>query len=197
MTHSALALAALSERLAHENRALVNHKSGRPENVAEHSLMLSLVAPAIAEQYFPKLDTNLVARYATIHDAVEAYVGDTPTHAITDDDYSLKQQLEKHGLKQLKKEFSFLPKFTQIVVDYGTQLIPEARFVRVVDKWMPLLIQFSEGGHTLASYVNRAELLENSAVRARALRRQYPEFSELINVREELARLAATKLLTG
>jgi hypothetical protein len=75
IAYTALQLAALSSRLALENRTLVNHITGRPENVAEHSNMLAIVAPGIAELYYPELDANLISRFASIHDAVEAYEG--------------------------------------------------------------------------------------------------------------------------
>jgi hypothetical protein len=52
IAYIALQLATLSSRLALEDRTLVNHINGRPENVAEHSLMLAIVAPVIAEAYF-------------------------------------------------------------------------------------------------------------------------------------------------
>lgn len=70
MAYAALQLAALSSRLALEERVLVNHITGRAENVAEHSAMLAIVAPAIAEMYYPALDANLVGRFAAVHDAI-------------------------------------------------------------------------------------------------------------------------------
>ena len=196
VTNSALQLAALSARLALENRTLCEHKTGRAENVAEHSNMLALVAPAIAEQYFEELDSNLIARFATIHDAVEAYVGDTPTHEITVEGLDSKQVLEKSGLDQLKKEYAGLPLFAQLIDDYEAQQIPEARFVRVVDKWMPLLVHFQQGGSVLAWHYDREGLMANSDMRCAQLRQEYPEFNSLIDVREELAVLAAKELLT-
>lgn len=194
MTNTALQLTALAERLANENRTLVSHEDGRVENVAEHSNMLGVVAPAIAEQYFPELDANLIARFASIHDIVEAYVGDTPTHDITHAGMLSKEELEKLGLEQLKVEFKHLPHFVELVADYEAQIIPEARFLRVVDKWMPLLLHFQNKGEVLRSYIDAESMLENSRERSAALREKYPEFEQLVRVREDLAWLAVKEL---
>lgn len=194
LAHTALLMAALSGRLALEDRTLVNHKSGRPENVAEHSLMLSLVAPSLAEAYYPDLDANLIARFASVHDAVEAYVGDTPTHDIDAAGLSDKQEREEKGLKQLLQDYAGIPGFVRIITAYEKQIVPEARFVRVVDKLMPLLVHFLEGGETLRGHIDVPGLLDNSASRAKNLREEYPEFGKLIDAREELAQLAGKHL---
>lgn len=199
---SEIAIAALhlsegAERLALEDRTMVHHRDGRVENVAEHSNMLAIVAPALAEQFFPELDENLVARYAAIHDFLEAYVGDTPTLDISEEGLRAKEELEKSGLAQMKIDYAHLPKFVARINSYEQQIVPEARFVRVCDKIMPLLIHFLDGGKVLGSYIDRRGLLENSANRAASLRENYSEFEQLIQLREELSELAAQKLLSA
>jgi putative hydrolase of HD superfamily len=194
LTHTAIQMSALSARLALEDRTLVNHKGGRAENVAEHSCMLALVAPVLAEKFYPNLDANLVARFATIHDAVEAYVGDTPTHDIDVAGQLSKDEREKKGLEQLLHDYRGLPSFVRLVSVYEKQQVPEARFVRVVDKLMPLLVHFIEGGETLRGHIDVPGLLENSSQRARMLRDEYPDFEKLIAAREELAELASKHL---
>jgi len=194
LTHAAIQIAALSGRLALEDRTLVKHKGGRAENVAEHSCMLAMVAPVLAEEYYPDLDANLVARFATLHDAVEAYVGDTPTHNIDAAGQLDKEEREKKGLEQLLDDYRGLPTFTKLISGYEEQQVPEARFVRVVDKLMPLLVHFIEGGGALREYIDVPGLLKNSAQKAQALREEYPDFEKLIAAREELAKLAGKHL---
>ena len=188
-------LSELAESLANEDRTLVSHRTGRPENVAEHSLMLAVIAPAIVEWYFPQLDENLVARYATIHDAVEAYVGDTPTHDISAQGLVDKAALEQKGLAKLLVDFQHMPKFASLVQSYEAQIVPEARFVRVLDKCMPALLHLANGGTVLASYISKADYEEKSRQRASSLRRDYPEFEQMITLREELSQLIADKFL--
>jgi 5'-deoxynucleotidase YfbR-like HD superfamily hydrolase len=191
-----LHLSEVAERLANEDRTLVDHDSGRPENVAEHSNMLAIIGPAVAEQFFPELDQNLIARYASIHDLIEAYVGDTPTHSISEQGLLDKEAIEKIGLQKLKEDFVHLPKFVEFVESYEQQKVPEARFVRVLDKCMPALMHFANGGVVLRRYINKEDLLENSALRSATLRRNYPEFERLIALREELSALIANIFLT-
>ena len=195
LAQAVLHLSEISERLANEPRTLVNHLDGRPENVAEHSNMLAVIAPAIAEEFYPELDANLVARYASVHDIVEAYVGDTPTHNISADGLLSKEALEKIGLEKLKSDFAHLPKFAAFIESYEEQVVPEARFVRVLDKSMPAAMHFADQGAVLRSYISKEEVMQNSDERSAALRAQYPEYETLIALREELSRKMAEAFL--
>jgi 5'-deoxynucleotidase YfbR-like HD superfamily hydrolase len=194
IAYTALQLAALSSRLALENRTLVNHITGRPENVAEHSNMLAIVAPGVAELHYPELDANLISRFASIHDAVEAYVGDTTTHNITDAGLKAKAAREVSGLKRFKKDFAIMPGVMRIVEQYEAQEVKEARFVRIIDKWMPVLVHFGDKGQTVRSYTVAERLVDDYAPHAQRLKGQFPDFIELVSVREELTELVAKYL---
>jgi 5'-deoxynucleotidase YfbR-like HD superfamily hydrolase len=188
-------LAHFAENLALEDRTLVNHRGGRAENVAEHSNMLGIIAPAYAEEYYPTLDPNLVARYAPIHDGVEAYVGDTPTHIFSSELIISKDELEALGFRQLERDFHWLPKFVAKIHEYEAQKIPEARFLRVFDKLAPLAMHFVEGGSTYKASFSEGFAISNSSKRETYLREMYPEFNDLIDVRQELSRLAVREFL--
>jgi putative hydrolase of HD superfamily len=189
-------LATLSEGLAKENRQEVDHLDGRPESVAEHSMMLAIIAPVIAERFYPDLDSNLVTRYATIHDVLEAYVGDTPTHSFEDVDFETKTARALEALAKLSGDFSDSPTFVSLINDYEEQKIPEARFVRVLDKLMPLAQNFNNQGLCLSRrYLSADDLLNRRSARNIWLRENYPEFETLITAREELTRLSAATFL--
>lgn len=190
-----LHLSEIAERLALEDRTLVSHVDGRAENVAEHSNMLAVIAPVIAELYYPQLNSNLIARYATLHDIVEAYVGDITTHNIAEVDFDAKQELEAHGLRKLEEDFHELPTFVAHAKEYEDQRVAEARFVRVLDKCMPHLLHFMDNGSVLRQNFTSDELLHNSKDRANSLRRAYPEFEQLIALREELSERMAKEFL--
>jgi len=194
-SYVAFKLASIANRLAQENRTLVNHRNGRPENVAEHSLMLAIMGPIVAETIYPDLNPDLIARFASIHDVVEAYVGDTPTHNIDETGFEIKQKLENRGLKKLNLDFNDMPGFVKLINDYEEQKIPEARFVKVLDKCMPILIHIIEGGKTLRTYIDKKGLYQNSRDRSQKLRKQYPDFLDLIIMREELATIASRYLI--
>lgn len=189
----ALGLAAISSRLAQEKRTRLEHPDGRSENVAEHTLTLAKTAPELAIYMYPGLDPNLVARFATVHDDVEAYVGDTPTDIITDESLALKQQREQRGIARLIDEYSEVKSYVALITDYEAQKIPEARFVRVVDKLMPILSHFSNSGVLLKRLYDNETYLDpkrRSPTSARLLV-EYPEFKEVIELREELVNLMA------
>jgi 5'-deoxynucleotidase YfbR-like HD superfamily hydrolase len=194
IAYTALQLSALSSRLALEDRTLVNHITGRSENVAEHSLMLVIIAPAIAEIYYPHLDANLISRLASVHDAVEAYVGDITTHDIDNNGLRRKAALEAQGLERLKEDFALMPSFVKVIDQYEAQTLAEARFVRIIDKWTPVLVHFNDKGATVRSYTDPKKLVEDYRVHADRLKEKYPDFAELITVREELTRLVGKHL---
>jgi hypothetical protein len=73
-------------------------------------------------------------------------VGDTPTHNITDEGLKEKAKLEAAGLQQLKEDFAALPGFVKLVEQYEAQELQEARFVRVIDKWLPAMVHFGDKG---------------------------------------------------
>lgn len=189
----ALALAYLSERLAVENRTRCWHSDGRIENVAEHSHMLAVVAPALAEEFFFELDPGIVSRMCVIHDAVEAYVGDTATDIITEAGLEAKARREAKGLDMLKTEYAALPRFVKLVDDYELQQDANARFVRVVDKWMPLLLMAFGGAIQVRGEWEPGEWTANTLARADSLREEYPEWAVLLDVRDALTHRMAER----
>lgn len=191
----AVKLAYLAEELACEERTHVGHNNGCAENVAEHSNMLALIAPILAEEFYPELNPNLIARYATVHDAIEAYAGDTATHFYGEINIAEKESREQEGLKNLKQEFKSVATLVKLIEDYEGQIIPEARFVRVVDKMMPILTHFPTEGRYLKRYTDGPQLIEKAKPRTDYLRENYPEYEKLILAREELHKYVAASLI--
>lgn len=108
------------------------------ENNAEHSFMLALIAQEIAASYFPDLDTGLVAQFCTIHDLIELQTGDIATFALSDGELQAKAAAEAAALDDL---CSRLPNHTALLIRvYEEQAVSEARFVRFVDKLLPVLV---------------------------------------------------------
>ena len=187
---------ALSSRLVGEERTRTIHPDGRRENVAEHSLMLVKVSAALAEMFHPELDSGKVAVYASMHDDVEAYVCDTPTDIVSGHDPIEKRQREAAGVKQLAKDFAAInPHYVARIKEYEAQEIPEARFVRVVDKIMVELIHFPNDGEAIVGYYT-LESAEESARQSEArLMAEYPEYADMVEVKLELAKFLREKYL--
>jgi hypothetical protein len=105
-----------------------------------------------------------------------------------------KAAREAGGLECFKKDFAVMPGIVRILEQYETQEVKEARFVRIVDKWMPVLVHFGDKGQTVRSYTVADRLVEDYLPHARRFKKQFPDFPELVSVREELTELVAKHL---
>jgi len=184
----------MAGRLALEARTVVDHIDGRAENVAEHNFMLSKIAVVIATKLYPELDAGKVALLTNVHDDVEAYVGDTPTHELTDEITLNKNKLEKLGLAILLEDYAHIPFYLDLVTEYEAQETPEARFVRILDKLMPIVVHYNQDGETLRNYWTVEEFETHNERKEQKLLADYPEFEELISIRKELNKLAGKVL---
>lgn len=194
----AIASGSMASRLVQEQRSRTVHPDGRNENVSEHSHMLSKVAYALACDMYPQLDRGKVVLYATLHDDVEAYVGDTPTHSISREDRAAKMQRERAALAQLIAEWTpIAPEYAVSTAQYEEQEEAEARFVRVVDKIMTLLIHLPNNGAQLREHWSLQSYTDRVIEVANDLYAEYPEYGELINVRTEIGMYLARKYFTA
>lgn len=120
------------------------YANGERENDAEHSFMLALVAPEIAIALELPLDIGLVSQFATVHDLIELKTGDIATYLFTEDDQLQKEAAEHEALLELIEE---LPNHTTgMLLRYEAQNEPESRFVRYIDKLLPMAIDIVGAG---------------------------------------------------
>ena len=124
------------------NEGITDATAPRFENDAEHSFALSFVGAAMAEEL--GLDPGKIALYATYHDFVERYAGDTS--AWDDAGLKTKQAREEQALQQIKTEFKNTPKIAQVIEAYEAQADEEARFVYSLDKFVSLILIYVSGG---------------------------------------------------
>jgi 5'-deoxynucleotidase YfbR-like HD superfamily hydrolase len=191
----AIQMGALASRLVGIERTRCVHPDERAENVAEHSLMLAKVAPELSRLLYPDLDEHLVARFASLHDDVEAYVGDTATDNLSKLDPLAKEAREAAGLAQLAIEFAHMPGYVELIRQYEEQSLPEARFVRAVDKLMVMLIHFPEQGATLRANYDYESFLEGERVLLERDNHKYGGFNLIIDLRRELGQFLADTFL--
>jgi 5'-deoxynucleotidase YfbR-like HD superfamily hydrolase len=147
------------------------------ENDAEHSFMLSLVATELAATYYSELDVGLVAQYSTVHDLIELETGDVATFALDDTALAAKESAEHTKIETICGK---LPPYTRrLLVRYELQLDPEARFVRLVDKSLPLISDIAGPGRKVMEEdygIYTAEQLDANEDRFSArLRERFPE----------------------
>lgn len=151
------------------------------ESDVEHSYMLALVACELASMYYPDLNTGLVAEFANVHDLVEVKVGDTPTFLSNPEQLTEKAAREDAALHELQTE---LPAHTvEILTRYEAQQEPEARFVRVVDKLLPAIVNIVSGNlrpmHEDYNIYTREQFLEVADRRDAKLAENFPDFPDI------------------
>lgn len=158
------------------------------ESDTDHTVMLGWIAPALARRCFPALDVGLVAQFALVHDMPEVYAGDTPTLRITEEGRRAKAGREAAAVERLDAEFGErLPWVPFTLALYEKQILPEARFVRGLDKCMPKIVHLLDGCAGLREEGMGAQELAAVFERQEAdMRRYVGEFTELMDLWAEL-----------
>jgi putative hydrolase of HD superfamily len=114
------------------------------ENDVDHSYHLAMMAWFLAP-YFPHLNRDKVIRLGLVHDLVEVHAGDTFPYG----DPALvasKKEREAAALVQLKKDWPDFTEFTDELEQYEERDSEEAKFVYALDKILPALINYLDGG---------------------------------------------------
>jgi 5'-deoxynucleotidase YfbR-like HD superfamily hydrolase len=131
-------------------RAIVHEDGLRPETDSDHTVMLGVLGCAIATKLRPDLDNGRIAQFALVHDLVEVYAGDTPTFNISKEERLAKQSREALALKRITIEFGkTFPWLIETIEDYESLKLPEARFVKALDKLLPKITHVLNKGVTL------------------------------------------------
>lgn len=140
----ALRLAGISMDFSRVERK-PRYADGRRESDVEHSFMLSLVASELAESLYPGLlDVGLVHQYGGVHDLIELRTDDVATFNLSAEELAKKEQNEHAELEGL---LEYLPPHTsQMLRRYEAQQDLESRFVRAVDKLLPVLVDILGDG---------------------------------------------------
>lgn len=195
-----LFLGELTAKFADIHRAVV-YPDGHYENDAEHSFHLALSATEIAASYHAKLDIGLVSQFSIVHDLPEVYAGDVPSFGMSEEAKVAKEKAEKAATKKLLKE---LPLHTaQLLERYEEQREPEARFVRLIDKILPVVM------YSIALETNREEFIRkfdiNTAEELDAANERYfdklqamfPEFDFALLLRKAAAATHRNRVFPG
>ena len=190
VTSVVLELGGLAMKFASVERAPL-YSERHTENDSEHSFMLALVANELATQLYPEMNSGKVTQYAIVHDLIETVTGDVATFHFTQEQMALKQQTEHAALEQL---LSTLPPHTALLLrDYEAQQVPEARFVKAVDKLLPVVVDILGAGDILMreTYgVTTSEQLGESHEKLHArIAKSFEEFSPIVNAHALLCEL--------
>ena len=122
---------------------------GRPENSAEHSWHLAMMALALAEHAPAGTDISRVVTMVLMHDLVEIDAGDLFLYA------SEEQQRQQEIAERAAADriFGLLPpdqatRFRALWDEFNARQSADARFARAIDRLQPMLENLAAGGGT-------------------------------------------------
>ncbi|MCM1253494.1 MAG: HD domain-containing protein [Clostridium sp.] len=120
--------------------------NGRRENDAEHAWHMAMMVYLLKEYANEEFDVAKAMMMALIHDIVEIDAGDT--YAYDAKGQETKKVREEQAAERI---YGLLPdnqkeELKSLFQEYEASETPEARFVRVMDNFQPLLLNHSNNG---------------------------------------------------
>lgn len=123
---------------------------GMRESDVGHSFSLSMMAPAVARQFYPGLDAYKITDFAIVHDMLELEVGDVATFDLNQAELEEKERREKEAIPVVKARLLRVgPHWAEAFEEYERQDCVEARFTRFMDKFMPVAVDITGDGLTV------------------------------------------------
>lgn len=162
-----------------QRRAYVGDLSRR-ENSAEHSWHLALGLLTIARELELDIDLPKALMMSIVHDLCEIDAGDTPVYGAARRD---QHEAEQRCVERLAGyDVKFGAELRDLWMEYEAQETRESRWVRVLDRLMPFLVNLStEGKSWREQAVSRSQVLKvNEPIRCYA-----PEIFDWIAIRVE------------
>ena len=139
--------------------------SDRPENDAEHSWHLAMMAIVLAGHANEPIDLEKVMKMVLIHDIVEIDSGDVFVYDTAKNHDNFDEEL-----KAARRIFGILPKeqaeeFLNIWIEFEEMKTPESKFARSLDRLEPLLQNASNNGGTWREFdVKYDQVMEKKQV---------------------------------
>jgi len=179
---TALELGGIAMRFARIERVPRYDEKTR-ESDAEHSFMLALVANELAYSLYPtELDRGLIMEYAIVHDLIELKTGDVATFQLDSDSLLQKEATEHAALESLLAELP--PRTRTMLYDYEQQSDKESRFVRAVDKLLPVIVDILGAGRKIMNEDYNVHTPAELAISHDALRERmnsrFGEFPQIV-----------------
>jgi putative hydrolase of HD superfamily len=136
---------------------------GRPENDVEHSFGLAITCWFLQPKIAPELELSRILRYALAHDIVEIHAGDTFAFGKDKAYIASKETRERDAIKKLRSDLQDFTELVDFAERYMDKVDEEAKFVKAVDKILPLImIDLGEGrAHWRRHKINTTKLRKN------------------------------------
>ena len=139
--------------------------SDRPENDAEHSWHLAVMAMVLAEYASEPIDLAKVIKMVLLHDIVEIDSGDVFMYSTEKNHDNFEEEQ-----KAARRIFGILPEkqaeeFISIWLEFEEMKTPESKFARAIDRLEPLLQNTSNKGGTWQEYdIKYSQVIEKKQV---------------------------------
>jgi putative hydrolase of HD superfamily len=156
------------ERLKLVNRDAYVSDLSRRENSAEHSWHLAVGLLSVARELDVEIDLPKALVMALIHDVCEIDAGDTPIYGPTRSD---QHEAERRCIDRLAGfGLRFGSELRDLWLEYEAQETRESRWVKVLDRLMPFIVNLSNEGRKWRDQgISRSQVLRvNEPVRLHA-----------------------------
>lgn len=149
------------ERLKLVKRKAYVSDMSRRENSAEHSWHLAVGLLTIAQELGLKIDLHKALVMALIHDVCEIDAGDTPAYGPQRPD---QHEAELRCIERLAAyDLAFALSMQELWLEYEAQVSLESRWVKVLDRLMPFIVNLStQGINWKEQSVSRSQVLRVS-----------------------------------
>jgi len=127
-------------------RQILATGENRNENDLEHSSQLALVAWYLNQSEKYGFNEEKLIKYSLAHDLVEVYAGDTFFHTSDVALQNSKEKREKSAANRIAQEFPQFKELHKIIQDYESKKDKEAVFIYALDKIIPVLNIYLDGG---------------------------------------------------
>ena len=118
----------------------------RHENSAEHSWHVAIALLALNDSMQLDIDVDHAVRIALVHDICEIGAGDV---SVYDPERSSRATAERAYMSELAAEHKgFALEIEELWNEYEKQETPESRWVKVVDRLLPFLMNLATEGKT-------------------------------------------------
>ncbi len=134
----------------------------RRENSAEHSWHLAIGLLTVARELKLELDLAKALRMALVHDLCEIDAGDVSVYAperaqVADAERAAMDRLATYGV-------AFAAEARDLWLEYEAQQTLESRWVRVLDRLMPFVVNLATGGKSwIERGISRSQVLAINA----------------------------------
>ena len=126
-------------------RAYVSDQS-RHENSAEHSWHLALTLLILHQTLAPEMDVDHAVRMALVHDIAEIGAGDVPVYSSERE--TIGEAEEAYLLTLIQAHQGFAHEIHALWQEFEQQETIESRWVKVVDRLLPFLLNLATDGRT-------------------------------------------------